>query len=104
MHQILAELHAEIKSEYLEGARTLVDTDPAGTLGLTRALSLSTLGVVVAVLAVIAALDYLWQYRQWYERQKMSLRELKEEFKQTEGDPPSRRRSASCARPAPASA
>ena len=65
----------------------LVDTDPAGTLGLTRALSLSTLGVVVAVLAVIAALDYLWQYRQWHERQKMSLRELKEEFKQTEGDP-----------------
>jgi flagellar biosynthesis protein FlhB len=65
----------------------LVDTDPAGTLGLTRTLSLSTLGVVVAVLAVIAALDYLWQYRQWYERQKMSLRELKEEFKQTEGDP-----------------
>jgi flagellar biosynthesis protein FlhB len=65
----------------------LVDTDPAGSLGLTRALALSTLGVVVAVLAVIAALDYLWQYRQWHERQKMSLRELKEEFKQTEGDP-----------------
>ena len=65
----------------------LVDTDPAGTLGITRSLSLSTLGVVVAVLTVIAALDYLWQYRQWYERQKMSLRELKEEFKQTEGDP-----------------
>src|SRR6202047_1200450 len=65
----------------------LVDTDPAGTPGPPRALSLSTLGVVVAVLAVIAALDYLWQYRQWHERQKMSLRELKEEFKQTEGDP-----------------
>jgi flagellar biosynthetic protein FlhB len=68
----------------LEG---MVDTDPMGVLGLTRTLSLSTLGVVVAVLAVIAALDYLWQYRQWHERQKMSLRELKEEFKQTEGDP-----------------
>jgi flagellar biosynthesis protein FlhB len=65
----------------------LVDTDPVGILDLTRSLSLSTLGVVVAVLAVIAALDYLWQYRQWHERQKMSLRELKEEFKQTEGDP-----------------
>jgi len=65
----------------------LVDTDPGGTLGITRALALSTLGVVVAVLTVIAALDYLWQYSQWYERQKMSLRELKEEFKQTEGDP-----------------
>ena len=33
------------------------------------------------------AADYLFQYRQWYERQKMSLRELKDEFKQTEGDP-----------------
>ena len=65
----------------------LVATDPAAILPITRSLSVSTLGVVVAVLTVIAALDYLWQYRQWYERQKMSLRELKEEFKQTEGDP-----------------
>jgi flagellar biosynthetic protein FlhB len=42
---------------------------------------------VVAILAVVAAADYLFQYRLWYERQKMSLRDLKEEFKQTEGDP-----------------
>jgi len=42
---------------------------------------------VVAILAIIAAVDYLFQYRQWYERQKMSLREMKEEFKQSEGDP-----------------
>jgi flagellar biosynthetic protein FlhB len=65
----------------------LVDLDPSGILDLTRSLSLSALGAVVAVLAIVAALDYLWQYRQWHERQKMSLRELKEEFKQTEGDP-----------------
>jgi flagellar biosynthetic protein FlhB len=45
------------------------------------------LGAVVAILAVVAAADYLFQYRQWYERQKMSLREMKEEFRQTEGDP-----------------
>lgn len=38
-------------------------------------------------MAVVAAADYLFQYRQWYEKQKMSLRELKEEFKHTEGDP-----------------
>jgi flagellar biosynthetic protein FlhB len=42
---------------------------------------------VITVLAFVAALDYLFQYRQWFERQKMSVRELKEEFKQTEGDP-----------------
>jgi len=34
-----------------------------------------------------AGFKRLFQYRQWYERQKMSVRELKEEFKQTEGDP-----------------
>jgi flagellar biosynthetic protein FlhB len=45
------------------------------------------LGAVVAVLAIIAAADYLFQYRQWYERQKMSLHEIKQEFKQTDGDP-----------------
>jgi len=39
------------------------------------------------VLAFVAAADYLFQYRKWYERQKMSVREMKEEFKQTEGDP-----------------
>jgi flagellar biosynthetic protein FlhB len=43
--------------------------------------------VVVAILFLVAAADYLFQYRQWFERQKMSLREMKEEFKQTEGDP-----------------
>ena len=66
---------------------TLVTIDPAAILPLTRTLALSVLGTVVAILAIIAAGDYLFQYRQWYERQKMSLREMKEEFKQTEGDP-----------------
>jgi flagellar biosynthetic protein FlhB len=45
------------------------------------------LGAVVAILAVVAAADYLFQYRQWFERQKMSMQEMKEEFKQSEGDP-----------------
>ena len=45
------------------------------------------LGAVVAVLAIIATADYLFQYRQWFDRHKMSLREMKEEFRQTDGDP-----------------
>jgi len=65
----------------------LVTMDPAGILALTRTLSLEMLGVVVAILFIVSLADYLFQYRQWYERQKMSVRELKEEFKQTEGDP-----------------
>ena len=72
------------KRHQLDG---LVTMDPAVVLALTKTLSLEMLGTVVAMLAIVAAADYLFQYRQWYERQKMSVRELKEEFKQTEGDP-----------------
>jgi flagellar biosynthetic protein FlhB len=65
----------------------LVGTDPTVILPLTRSLALKMLGTVVAILAVVATADYLFQYRQWYDRHKMSLREVKEEFRQTEGDP-----------------
>jgi flagellar biosynthetic protein FlhB len=68
----------------LEG---LVAIDPPALLPMARSLSLKLLATVVAILAIVAALDYFYQYRQWFERQKMSLRELKEEFRQTEGDP-----------------
>jgi len=66
---------------------SLVSTDPAAVMPFIKLLSLQLLGAVVAVLAIIAAADYLFQYRQWYERQKMSLREIKDEFKESEGDP-----------------
>jgi flagellar biosynthetic protein FlhB len=65
----------------------LVTLDPEVLLPLTRTLALKLFGAVVAILAVIAAADYLFQYRQWFERQKMSLREVKEEFRQSDGDP-----------------
>ena len=68
----------------LEG---LVRSDLSVMLALVQSLALKLLGTVVAIMAVVAAADYLFQYRQWYEKQKMSLRELKEEFKHTEGDP-----------------
>ncbi len=68
----------------MEGMVTL---DAMSILTVTHSLSLMLLGAVVAIMAIVAAIDYLMQYRQWYERQKMSLREMKEEFKDTEGDP-----------------
>jgi flagellar biosynthetic protein FlhB len=61
--------------------------DPAMILGATTTLTLQLMGAVVAMLAVVAIADYFFQYRQWFERQKMSLQEMKEEFKQSEGDP-----------------
>jgi flagellar biosynthetic protein FlhB len=65
----------------------LVHIDPAAMLSITQSLSLQMMGAVVAALALIAAADYFFQYRQWFERQKMSVRELKDEFKQTNGNP-----------------
>jgi len=65
----------------------MVTLDLEVLLPLTRVLALKLFGSVVAILAIIAAADYLFQYRQWHERQKMSLREVKDEYKQSDGDP-----------------
>ena len=65
----------------------MVHFDPAALMGVTTGLTLHLLGAVVAMLAAVAIADYFFQYRQWYERQKMTLQEMKEEYKQSEGDP-----------------
>jgi len=66
---------------------SMVRFDPAAILGATTTLTLQLMGAVVAMLAIVAIADYFFQYRQWHERQKMSLQEMKQEFKQSEGDP-----------------
>jgi flagellar biosynthesis protein FlhB len=66
---------------------SMVAIDPAGLLAIMQSLSLDMLLAVVAVLALVAAADYLFQYTQWFQRQKMSLREIKDEYRQSEGDP-----------------
>jgi flagellar biosynthetic protein FlhB len=61
--------------------------DPSAILGIVINLTLQLMGAVVAMLAAVAIADYFFQYRQWYQRQRMSLQEIKDEFKQSEGDP-----------------
>jgi flagellar biosynthetic protein FlhB len=70
-----------------ERADVMVRIEPNLMLDLTRSMALKLMGTVVALLAIVAALDYLFQYRSWFERQKMSLQEVKDEYKQSEGDP-----------------
>ena len=65
----------------------LIRLDIMQILPATKTLTMELFGAVVAMLAAVAAADYFFQYRQWFERQKMSLQEVKEEFKQSEGDP-----------------
>jgi flagellar biosynthesis protein FlhB len=66
---------------------SLLRIDVASILPATTSLTVHLMGAVVAMLAAVAIADYFFQYREWYERQKMSLQEMKEEFKQSEGDP-----------------
>ncbi|MDH2380911.1 flagellar biosynthesis protein FlhB [Bradyrhizobium sp. CER78] len=61
--------------------------DPAELLPAITSMTVHLMAAVVAILAAVAIADYFFQYRTWFERHKMSLQEMKEEFKQSEGDP-----------------
>jgi flagellar biosynthetic protein FlhB len=65
----------------------MIRFDPMALMGVTITLTLQLMGAVVAMLALVAIADFFFQYRTWYEKQKMSLQEVKEEYKQSEGDP-----------------
>lgn len=54
---------------------------------LLQSLAVRVLLGVLAVMTIIAALDFLYQRQQHHKQLRMSKQEVKEEFKQTEGDP-----------------
>src|SRR6185436_5555113 len=62
-------------------------TDVEGILSVAHGLVLKMLVSVLAAMLVIALLDFLCQRIKWYNRHKMSVQELKEEFKHQEGNP-----------------
>lgn len=70
-----------------ERLEAMVSTDLAALLAVLRALALKLMMGVVAALAVVAALDYLLVRQRWMKRQRMTLQEVKEEHKQSEGSP-----------------
>lgn len=65
----------------------LVTIDILHTLTVAKTLALRMLGFILALLFLIAALDYFWARFRYMKRQRMSLQEVKDEHKQTEGDP-----------------
>jgi flagellar biosynthesis protein FlhB len=52
-----------------------------------QAMALKMFAGVIAVMTVVAALDYLFERMQWMKKQRMSVQEVKDEYKQMEGDP-----------------
>jgi flagellar biosynthetic protein FlhB len=72
------------KRDLLDGTITL---DPEAVPLVLKNLSLQVLGGVLAVLTVIAGLDYAWQRHSWHKKLRMTLKEVRDEYKEQEGDP-----------------
>lgn len=63
-------------------------TRPIGDISeVMFVMVLRILGGVVAVMAAIAALDYMFQKFQFTKKMRMTKQEIKDEMKQTDGDP-----------------
>lgn len=52
-----------------------------------RELAIMVIGAILALMTVVAGADLVWQRKKWFEKQKMTQQEVKEEYKQSEGDP-----------------
>jgi flagellar biosynthetic protein FlhB len=67
--------------------RGLSAMDPAAILPLTSEILRQLVFAVSALLLAIAGGDFLWQRYRFLQRMKMTREEVKDEFKQTDGDP-----------------
>ena len=65
----------------------LAAMSPAMILPFTRDLAVALLVATLVFMGFTAGADYLWQRFRFAERMKMSKEELKEDYKQSEGDP-----------------
>ena len=72
------------KREILAGLPAL---DLAHVLGIIKQAAIELLMASLIVYAIIAGLDYLFQRQSFMKRNRMSRREIKDELKQSEGDP-----------------
>lgn len=73
--------------DYLPGLPKMMDMSVGQAVGQTGEMILSIVQSVAIAAVFIAAADFLYQ---WWEHEKnlrMSKQEIKEEYKQTEGDP-----------------
>ena len=65
----------------------ILTQSPQAVVGDMSHLLFKVLAAALAALLVIAGLDYAVQYRRFMQRNRMSRQEIKEEFRQNEGDP-----------------
>lgn len=61
--------------------------NPSLILPVVQALGLQILSAVIGVLTILAILDFTYQKYNFMQQQKMSKQEIKDEYKQADGDP-----------------
>ncbi|WP_417723160.1 EscU/YscU/HrcU family type III secretion system export apparatus switch protein [Salipiger sp.] len=61
--------------------------DPREAVMLMSELMLRLLSIVVVIAISLGAIDYLWQRGEHMRRNRMSQKELRDEYKEAEGDP-----------------
>lgn len=83
-----------------EHARLLAGmlTQPAQFGLVIRGMMIDILTAIVFVMAVIAGIDLVWSRFHWLQDLRMTKQEIKDEFKQSEGDPIIKSRLRSIAR------
>lgn len=72
---------------YFGGMEHFVGLDLTQGLFDLETLFLKMMIAALSVLAVLAVMDYLYQRHDFMKKMRMSKQEIKDEFKQTEGDP-----------------
>ncbi len=65
----------------------VISFDPAMLLPFVRHYAIKLLLAALAVMTIIAGLDFLFQRFTWLKKQRMTMKELRDEHKQMEGDP-----------------
>jgi len=84
---LVSALMVAILWPHRDEADILIFADPSILLEEARVLVLQLMAAIMVFMTVVAAVDFAYQKHKWFKKQKMSLREVKEEYKQTEGDP-----------------
>ncbi|MEH6676083.1 flagellar biosynthesis protein FlhB [Phenylobacterium sp.] len=67
--------------------RTLSALDPAAMLPFSAEILRKLIFAVIALMLAITGADWIWQKQRFLKKMRMSREEVKEEYKQTDGDP-----------------
>lgn len=72
---------------YFGGMEHFIGLDISQSMFDVQAMFLKMMTAVLAILFIFAIFDYLYQRHTFMQQMRMSKQEMKDEFKQTEGDP-----------------